>query len=38
MSSKDNLENLVRSGLKAEPPDRKEAESRRWRYGDSGCL
>ena len=27
MSSKDNLENLVRSGgLKAEPPDRKECE------------
>ena len=27
MSSKDNLENLVRSGgLKAEPPDRKESE------------
>ncbi len=24
MSGKDNLENLVRSGLKAEPPDRKE--------------
>ena len=27
MSSKDNLENLVRSGgLKAEPPERKECE------------